>query len=127
METVLIVDDSARIREQLRSLLSGCGYQVVGEAENGLSAIDQYLRHKPSLVTMDIVMPALDGLQATQEIFKYDAQAKIIIITSSLSQKIRLEAEELGVRSFVVKPITLDKLKKALELLKSPNEEVKYG
>ncbi|NBX77088.1 MAG: response regulator [Proteobacteria bacterium] len=125
--SALIVDDSASIRLELRSLLEECGYTVAGEAKNGLEAIDKYIRTKPDLVTMDIVMPELNGLDATQEIFKYDPQAKVIVITSSLSQKIRLKAEELGVRSFVVKPITLDKLKKALELLKSPKKEVKYG
>lgn len=125
--TVLIVDDSVAIREQLRSLLEECGYQVVGEAQNGLEAIDKYVRTRPHLVTLDIVMPELNGIDAAQEIFKYDPDAKVIVITSSLSQKIRLKAEELGVRSFVVKPITLDKLKMALELLKSPTKEVKYG
>jgi two-component system chemotaxis response regulator CheY len=104
-----------------------CGYQVVGEAQNGLEAIDKYVRTRPHLVTLDIVMPELNGIDAAQEIFKYDPDAKVIVITSSLSQKTRLKAEELGVRSFVVKPITLDKLKMALELLKSPTKEVKYG
>jgi len=125
--TALIVDDSAAIRVQLRSLLGDCGYEIVAEAETGMEAIDRYVRYQPHLVTLDIVMPELNGIGAAQEIFKYDPHAKVIVITSSLSQKIRTQAEELGVRSFVVKPITLDKLKKALELIKSPTKEVKYG
>ncbi|MFM8269544.1 MAG: response regulator, partial [Pseudomonadota bacterium] len=104
-----------------------CGVTVIGEAENGLSAIEMYLRYKPSLVTLDIVMPVLNGLEAAAEILKYDSQAKVIVISSSSSQKNRLKAEELGVCSWVVKPITLDKLQKALEPLKYPNKDVKHG
>lgn len=127
MDTVLIVDDSASIRAHLRSIFKELGYRIAGEAENGLQAIDLYVRTKPKLVTLDIVMPVLDGMGAAEEIFKFDSDAKVIVITSSLSQKIKREAEELGVCSFVVKPVTEDKLKQALELLKSPKKEVKHG
>jgi len=127
VRTVLIVDDSQSIRTQLRALLHQCDYTVVAEAENGLKAIDRYLRYKPDLVTLDVYMPQLTGLEAAHEIFKFDPQAKVIVITSNLSQKTRLEAEELGVKTFIVKPLTLEKLQTALEHLNPEKKAKNYG
>lgn len=124
---VLIVDDSSLTREHLRSLFQQCGYKVVAEADNGLSAIDSYLRYKPDLTTLDVYMPELNGLQAAQEILKYDPQAKVLVITSSLSQKIRHESEEIGVQALIVKPVTLNALKEALERMVALERGISNG
>lgn len=125
--TVLIVDDSDTVRRQLRSFLQECGCHVIAEAKNGIEAIDQYVRNKPQLVTLDLVMPVLDGLSALSEIRSYDPQAKVMVITSSLSKKNRTEAEELGVEIFVAKPVSLEKIRQALSEIQPMKKEIKYG
>lgn len=128
VETVLIVDDSRSIRAELRRYLTNLGYQVVSEASDGIEAIDAYVRFKPSFVTLDLVMPQLDGLSALREIRRYDPQAKVIIISSSFNQKIRAEAEELGVMFMLKKPINERDLKEALlKLTKQDTGDKKYG
>lgn len=127
-ETVLIVDDSRRIRAELRQAFELLGYRVIAEATNGIEAIDAYVRFKPALLTLDLVMPQLDGLSALREILRYDPQAKVIIISSSFSQKIRSEAEELGVSLLLNKPVDLKQIAEALlSLKKSGEEKQKHG
>jgi len=125
--TVLVVDDSGTIRSQLRNFLQECGCKVIAEAKNGIEAIDQYVRNKPEIVTLDLVMPVLDGLSALSEIRRYDPKAKVMVITSSLSKKNRSEAEELGVEIFVEKPISLEKIQQALSEIKRFKKGIKYG
>jgi|688.fasta_scaffold63151_3 two-component system chemotaxis response regulator CheY len=125
--TVLIVDDSGTIRGQLRNFLQESGCKVIAEAKNGIEAIDQYVRNKPEIVTLDLVMPVLDGLSALSEIRRYDPKAKVMVITSSLSKKNRSEAEELGVEIFVEKPISLEKIQQALSEIQRFKKGIKYG
>ncbi|NBX93000.1 MAG: response regulator [Proteobacteria bacterium] len=124
---VLIVDDSKSVRRHIKSLLEASGCRVITEAPNGLEAINQYVRYKPDFVTLDLVMPILDGLSALEEIRKYDPHAKVMVITSSLSKKIQAQAEELGVEIFVIKPVTLEKIQAALHQLNSPKKVGQYG
>jgi two-component system chemotaxis response regulator CheY len=69
-KTILVVDDAAFMRMMIKDILTKNGYQVVGEADNGLNAIDKYEELKPDLVTMDITMPEMDGITAVKEIRK---------------------------------------------------------
>lgn len=127
-DTVLIVDDSQSVRKELRQHLTSLGYTVIAEASNGIEAIDAYVRFKPVLMTLDLVMPQLDGLSALREIRSYDPNAKVILITSSFSQKIRSKAEELGVEIWVEKPVNRAKLEEALLKLKAPQkQDIQYG
>lgn len=104
MKKVLIVDDAAFIRMMVRNLLTKRGYEVAGEAENGLIALQKYKELKPDLVTMDITMPILSGLEALKEIIDYDANAKVVMLTAMGQQSMVMEAINLGAKSFVVKP-----------------------
>lgn len=85
MQTVLIVDDSKRFRSELRELMTTLGFRVVAEGKDGVEAIDLYVRYRPQLVTLDQVMPRLDGLAALREIKKFNPEANVVIISSCIS------------------------------------------
>ena len=104
MKKVLIVDDAAFMRLSLRTILEQNGFDVVGEAENGAVAIDKYKELKPEVVTIDITMPEMDGVQALRAIKSFDSQAKVIMI-SALGQESHVkEAVMMGAKGFIVKP-----------------------
>lgn len=104
MKKVLIVDDAAFMRITLRKILEGNGFNVVGEAENGVVGVAKYNELKPDIVTMDITMPEMDGIQALKAIRSQDSNAKIVMI-SALGQECYVrEAVMLGAKGFIVKP-----------------------
>jgi len=101
---VLIVDDASFMRNMLREILVEAGYQVVGEASHGVEAVQRHRELKPDLTTMDIVMPYRNGVDATRDIVRADAQARVVIC-SALGQEAQvLEALEAGAADFLVKP-----------------------
>ncbi len=115
MKRVLIVDDAIVARMILKKLLKKAGYEIVGEANNGQEAVEKYKELKPDLVTMDIVMPDLDGIEATSAITKYDPSAKVIM-TSTLHQKeLSLKAIECGASSYIVKPYEAERILRTIE------------
>ena len=79
---VLVVDDAAFMRMMVKDILSKNGYEIVGEAENGMKALEKYQELKPDLVTMDITMPEMDGITAVKEIKKVDPGAKVVMCSS---------------------------------------------
>lgn len=115
MKQVLIVDDAIVARMVLKKLLTQAGYEVVGEAENGRMAIEKFKELKPDLVTMDIVMPEMDGIEATREITTYDPSAKVIITSTMHQKELSLKALESGACSYVVKPYETDRILRTLE------------
>lgn len=101
---VLVVDDAVFMRNMIRDIFTGGGFEVVGEAANGLEAIEKYKTLEPDLVTMDIVMPFKSGIEATREIIYTDGDA-IIVMCSALGQEsLVMEAIEAGASDFIVKP-----------------------
>ncbi|WP_160685025.1 response regulator [Clostridium sp. C2-6-12] len=118
MKRVLVVDDAAFMRLSLKTILERNGFEVVGEAVNGRDAIEKYKILKPEIVTMDITMPDMDGIQALAEIIKIDAKANIVIL-SAMGQEPRIrEAITLGAKGFIVKPFKEEKLVQALSVFK---------
>ena len=114
MKKVLVVDDAAFMRLSLKTMLEKNGFEVVGEAENGRKAIEMYGRLKPEIVTMDITMPDMDGIEALAEIIKFDSKANVIML-SAMGQETKIrEAVLLGAKGFIVKPFKEDYLVKAL-------------
>ena len=79
---VLVVDDAAFMRMMVKDILSKNGYEIVGEAENGMKALEKYQELKPDLVTMDITMPEMDGITAVKEIKKVDPGAKVVMCSA---------------------------------------------
>jgi two-component system, chemotaxis family, chemotaxis protein CheY len=118
-KTVLVVDDAAFMRATLRDILNRNGYEVVGEARNGYEAISQYSVLRPSLVTMDIVMPELSGIEAVKRIIASDPAARIVMCSAMGQQSLVVEAIQAGARDFVIKPFqavrVLDAVARALE------------
>lgn len=110
MASLLIVDDAKFMRETLAKIFTDASYQVIGEAENGKEALDLYKQLKPDLVTMDLTMPVMNGLDTIQAIMKLDQQAKIVVCSAMGQQKIVVEAIELGAKDFIVKPFDKDRV-----------------
>lgn len=110
MARVLIVDDAAFMRMMLREILTKAGHEVVGEASNGKEAIDLYDIHNPDIVTLDITMPELDGIQALKEIMKRHKDAKVIMCSAMGQQSMVIEAIQSGAKNFIVKPFQADKV-----------------
>lgn len=117
MKRVLIVDDAAFMRMSIRNMLEKHGFEIVGEAENGLMAIEKYNELQPDVVTMDITMPEMDGLQALREIKKIDKGASVVMV-SALGQEARMkEAIIYGAKGFIVKPFKEEMIVSALAKL----------
>ncbi|AFK18929.2 response regulator [Haloferax mediterranei ATCC 33500] len=100
---VLVVDDSAFMRNLLKQLLEG-EHEVVGEAENGVEAVELYRELDPDVVTMDVVMPIRNGIEATSEIKSLDSGASVIMCTSVGQEEKMREAVEAGADGYITKP-----------------------
>jgi two-component system chemotaxis response regulator CheY len=115
---VLIVDDAVVMRMMIKNILSKSGFEVVGEAENGLQAVEKYKALQPDIVTMDMVMPDMDGISAVRAIVSEFPNAKIIMCTSMGQQALVVEAIQAGAKDFIVKPFqpsnVLEAVKKVL-------------
>jgi two-component system, chemotaxis family, chemotaxis protein CheY len=104
MARVLIVDDAKFMRMTLSNILNKAGHEVVGEGENGKDAVSLYRDLKPDLITLDITMPEMNGLEAVREIKKEFPNAKVIMCSAMGQQKMVVEAIEAGAKDFIVKP-----------------------
>lgn len=114
MKKVLIVDDAAFMRMTLKSMLEKNGFEVVGEAEDGVVAVQKYAELKPDVMTMDITMPKMDGIGALREIKKIDANAKVIMVSAMGQEQLIRESVMLGAKSFIVKPFKEELIVKTL-------------
>lgn len=117
MKRVLIVDDTAFMRILLKAMLEKNGFQVIGEAENGSVAVKKYKELKPDIVTMDITMPEMDGIQALREIRQFDSNSKVVMISALGQESFVREAVLLGAKGFIIKPFREDYVVKTLNKL----------
>lgn len=104
MARILIVDDAKFMRITLTNILKKANHEIVGEAENGREAVRLYRELRPDLVTMDITMPEMSGLDAVKEIKRDYKDAKIIMCSAMGQQKMVVDAIEAGAKDFIVKP-----------------------
>jgi two-component system chemotaxis response regulator CheY len=111
---VLIVDDAAFMRMMIRDILSKNGYQIIGEAENGIKAIEKYVELKPDLVIMDITMPEMDGIEAVKKILAADPGATIVMCSAMGQQAMVIEAIQAGAKDFIVKPFQPERVLEAV-------------
>lgn len=112
---IMIVDDSEIIRKAIRNMLSGEGREFVGEAGDGVKAIEVFRDARPEIVTMDITMPDMDGLECIRQMLAIDSSVKILVVSAVSLETVALEALELGARSFLRKPFSRDQLQAAFE------------
>lgn len=117
MKRVLIVDDAAFMRLALRTMLEKNGFEIAGEATDGLDAVNKYTMLNPEIVTMDITMPKMDGVEALTEIKKRDPKAKVIMISALGQESWVKRAIILGAKGFIVKPYKEDHVIQALNKL----------
>jgi two-component system chemotaxis response regulator CheY len=107
MADILIVDDSKFMRKMLSDILTEEGHHIVGEAENAKEAIELFKRLKPDLVTLDIIMPEVEGvnaISALKDMINGDPQAKVVMVSAMGQEKVVEECMRAGSRDFIVKP-----------------------
>lgn len=112
--TVLVCDDTSYMRTLLCTILKRGGFEVVGEAETGAQALEQYKALRPDVVTMDIVMRDMGGIAAVREICKFDHKARVLMCSAMAPQALVAEAMAAGARDFVVKPFQPSRLLEAV-------------
>jgi two-component system chemotaxis response regulator CheY len=112
---VLIVDDAVFMRNMIRDIFSSADFEVVGEASNGIEAIEKYRELKPDLTTMDIVMPFKSGIEATRDIVKSHRDAVIIMCSALGQESLVMEAIEAGASDFIVKPFKAEEVLKVVK------------
>jgi two-component system, chemotaxis family, chemotaxis protein CheY len=113
--TVLICDDAIFMRTMIADILQQSGFEVVGEAETGVQAIEKYQQLRPDLVTMDIVMPDMGGIDAVREITRADPGARILMCSAMGQQALVVEAIQAGAKDFVVKPFQPSRVLEAVQ------------
>ena len=114
-KNILICDDAAFMRMMIKDILTKNGYNVVGEAENGLKAVEKYSETKPDLVLMDITMPEMDGIQALKKIKEQDPGATVIMCSPMGQQAMVIESIQAGAKDFIVKPFQADRVIEAVK------------
>ena len=115
MAWVLIVDDAAFMRMMIKDILEKNGYEIAGEAANGAIAVEMYNKEKPDVVTMDITMPDMDGIEAVKNIRAIDPNAMIIMCSAMGQQSMVMDAIKAGAKDFIVKPFQPDRVLEAVK------------
>ena len=118
---VLIVDDSMLMRRLVKDALVSDGWEIAGEAANGMEAVEKYQQSWPDAVTLDITMPECNGLKAVRSILGIDPKAKIVVVSALNQNKLTAELIRAGARGFVVKPFLPEQLQ---DILRASVEEL---
>lgn len=122
MKKVLIVDDASVVRLMMKKILNQGDFTVVGEAANGREALEKYKELRPDVVTMDMVMPEADGIQATKDITAFDTNAKVVIVSGIDQKEMLMQAIKAGASSYIVKPFEYERVISTLnEILENKN------
>ena len=111
---ILVVDDASFVRMALGQILMEDGHEIVGEAADGVEAIEKYKLLKPDLVTMDITMPVMGGIDSLKGIIQFDPNAKVIMCSAMGQQEFVFQAIEAGALDFIVKPFDKERIKEAI-------------
>lgn len=115
--TLLVADDALIIRQIIKDMAVGAGWEVVGEAANGQEAIERYRELHPDAVTLDLVMPEHDGLHALHGIMEFDPHARVLVVSALEQRDVLKNAFKAGAADFVSKPFDRQSLRATLEQL----------
>ena len=115
MAKVLVVDDAAFMRMTIKKMIESEGHTVVGEAGNGVEAVQKYMEIQPDVVMLDITMPEMNGVDALKRIKELDPNAKVIICSAMGQQAMVAQAIQSGAKDFIVKPFEKDRIIAALK------------
>jgi AmiR/NasT family two-component response regulator len=121
---IVVVDDDPIIRMDIREMLEEGGYLVAGEAKNGEEAVELIARLKPDLAIMDIKMPVMNGIKASQIIRRLQQDTSILLLTAYSQKELVKDAREAGVAAFLVKPVSEEDLLPAVEIALSQKEKM---
>lgn len=113
-KTVMIVDDALFMRNMLRGILEGEGFQVVAEAADGAEAVVKFRDVRPDIVTLDIIMPVKNGIEALREIMVIDPHARVVICSAVGQESLVQKAQSVGARDFILKPFNPDRVKEVM-------------
>jgi len=113
--TVLVCDDAVFMRTMIGDILTQAGLEVVGEADSGAQAVERYRTLRPDLVTMDIIMPEMGGIEAVRAITEFDPQARVLMCSAMGQQSLVAEAIQAGAKDFVVKPFQPSRVLEAVQ------------
>ena len=113
--TVLVCDDAVFMRTMIGDILTQAGLEVIGEADSGTQAVEKYKALKPDLVTMDIIMPEMGGIEAVKKITQLDPSARILMCSAMGQQALVAEAIQAGAKDFVVKPFQPSRVLEAVQ------------
>jgi two-component system chemotaxis response regulator CheY len=122
--SVLIVDDIPFVRKTLKQILLNLGYRVVGEAETGEEAIQVYQETNPDLVSMDLVMPIMNGVEATRKILQINPSAKIIILSAMMQENLVSDAIIAGAKDYIMKPFQTEEVSRVFKNVASASNQV---
>lgn len=115
MPKLMIVDDASFMRVSIKKMLESHDYEVVAEASNGLECVEKFAAAQPDIVTMDITMPEMNGIEALKELKKIDPGIKVVMVSAMGQEALIREAVMSGAASFIVKPFQKDKLVEVLD------------
>ncbi len=115
MARVMVVDDAVFMRMTIRKMIETEGYEVVGEAGNGVEAVQKYMEVQPDVVMLDITMPEMNGIDALKRIKEFDPKAKVIMCSAMGQQVMVAQAIQSGAKDFIVKPFEKDRVLAALQ------------
>jgi two-component system chemotaxis response regulator CheY len=116
---VLVVDDASFMRMMIKDILVEADFEIVGEANNGVEALELYKKYRPDLVTMDITMPEMDGITAVKLILEEDPEAKILVCSAMGQQSMVINAIQAGANDFIVKPFQSERVLEAINKILS--------
>ena len=115
MAKILIVDDALVMRMNLKKILTDAGHTVVGEAKSGSEGIWLYKETQPDVVTMDITMPGMDGIEALKKILDFDPKARVVMVSALSQRRTVLTALEAGAKNYILKPIDSQNVPPAID------------